>query len=87
MMGKSKGSVKGVLTCYIFVFRNPFFFNDASNAAFLCLHDFRCLVIAALLKIALQKLHFPFDVCLVIFSTPPDSMVFDNLLDHKPNVR
>jgi len=27
------------------------------------------------LKVALQKLHFPFDIGLVIFSTPPDSIV------------
>ena len=34
---------------------------NAPNAAIRCLHDFRCLVIPALLTMALQKLHLPLD--------------------------
>ena len=52
----------------LFVFCNSRFADDVSDIAFLCLHDFKCLVITALLKVALQKIHFPFDICLVIFS-------------------
>lgn len=65
-----------------FVFYKFCFSDEVSDTSFLCLHDLRCLVIDALLKIALQRLHFPFDICLVIFSIPPDTILLDNLSSH-----